>query len=74
MSRKRKSLAQRISKRHPIRTYALIVGIGSYLSYRYEWFPTDLFVIIVLAELGISNSVQKFERKRSNFATGEIEE
>ena len=53
------------AKKNPARAYSYVIALGAYLAKTIPHFPQDLFNLFLMGSLGIGESVQRYEDKKT---------
>jgi hypothetical protein len=56
------------AKKNPARTYGYVVALGAYFAKTVPAFPQDLFMLFIMGALGLGESVQRVEDKKTEEA------
>lgn len=56
---------RRYLRRNPARVYSFCVALAAFISRMHPEIPTEVFVVVVLAILGVGNRVQTIEDRKT---------
>ena len=59
---------KKFAKKNPARTYGYVAALGAYFAKTIPSFPQELFMLFLMGILGLGESVQRVEDKKTNEA------